>query len=80
MKVYFFAVSKKDLEIAGSGSKEIFERDLIRNFKNYDFMAGYALGYGFGKIDILSYADLENWHNNKNILQYKFIFAVNVEE
>lgn len=80
MEVYYFAVSKRDLEDVSGGTRKQFERDLKRKFKSYDFMQGYAVGYGFGSIEILTVEDVEHWQNNRDLLKYKFIYAVTVEE
>lgn len=80
MELYYFAVSKRELEDVSGGTKKQFERELKRKFKSYDFMCGYALGYGFGKIEILTPDDIEHWHNNRDLLQYKYVYAVSVED
>lgn len=77
MKTFAFVIKRKDLN---DEQLTYFENDLITSFKSLDYMQGYALGYGFGKIQIVELNDLQKKYN-KTLLKEPddYIFFVNVE-
>lgn len=76
-KLFFFAVKRGDFP--NSVDVQNFSENLIRGFPNEDFMRGYALGYGFGKISILTAEDVAHKNNLDNLGDY-YIFPVELED
>lgn len=76
---YYLKVSRKSF--TQREDLAVFEKNLVREFKSYDFMAGYVLGYGFGKIEILTLSEVESINNDpvNNYLSYSYLFLVSVK-
>lgn len=75
-ETFFFVVQRK--KFREDADKELFLKNLKTRFPSVEFMGGYAEGYGFGGISILTPEQLAVKHN-ANHLKDSFIFTVYVE-
>lgn len=64
MTTFVFTIRRDDIDSPSGASKKQFEKDLVTNFKSIDYMQGYAQGYGFGKIKILTLDEFQKIHNS----------------
>ena len=76
MKTYVFFID--DREISYNDLKT-FKTNLKTEFVSYDYMRGYAEGYGFGKIRIATLEEFQEAYNDAK-LSNKYIFFVHVDK